>query len=906
MPAAINLLKVTVSGWKAIDENPVEIEFEGDSWLIYGGNETGKSSTFSAIRAALFERPNATGDFANDWVNNQTPNGARIELELLIDGDEFTIVKTRGTARGNGNTILYEGRGGRRSQIVTGTDAVNEILEKIGARPRGGTGMREDEQPSNWGVLAWLLAPQGMDSVTPAREQGTQTIGLERAVSAQMVQVEEALKSNLDAQLTAGGSRQRQPKSGGTYKAAMGASATATDTLNEIERQRGLYTQLLQEITQIEQSIDDEEEELVAAQEAINELVGNEVDLTGMDAEIARIQGQIETKEQEVRVATANVEALMNIEEEADKHQSELDGLKNQIKDVHTSKKDLDARIKSNHEQISSLNERLKNNSEENLGKQELWRAAVAETTRIELMKTLEKLDGLEGEMDELLEQAPIIDDDELKNMHELVSRYDKADAMLKALVEGVGVSVQIDGELKANWNIDGLETEVDSETAFAQEMAIHGDSFKLNLRKETKEDMDWVRERNDCVSEFEKYSVTDPESLRNKWEVEQTRSRSAESLRLKIEALPSRDVIEDRRKKLPEQSDGNDDLDVDALKVEIEALEMEKEQLDTNIQELRKATEPLEQESFDIGNTLSELRASETAIDALAKNAYSRRDSEIEENGVIATREKRLKDLNVEQADMEKERERLIVRKETEEEAAKGGIKQALRVKNHIERELVNKKADLKTLNSKAEELGGEGLQQAFVEANIAVNTTRDNKERIERVINAEKRLLNRFTHALDVATELEIGPIKDQVQIWLAAVTRGKWTQLEMDSKLNVTRIDGPGGLRIEGEKVGSGGLRQVIHGLIRLAVACKIHDDKAADNPKFPPVALVMDESQGHVDDDRVRRLVGRFNTEIERGRVQVIALSHRRDEFQALNARNYNVERREATDDRDVED
>ena len=65
-----------------------------------------------------------------------------------------------------------------------------------------------------------------MDSLTPAREQGTQTIGLERAVSAQMVQVEEALKSNLDAQLTAGGSRERQPKTGGTYKAAIGACET--------------------------------------------------------------------------------------------------------------------------------------------------------------------------------------------------------------------------------------------------------------------------------------------------------------------------------------------------------------------------------------------------------------------------------------------------------------------------------------------------------------------------------------------------------------------------------------------------------------------------------------------------------------------------------------------------------
>ena len=40
---------------KAIDENPVEIEFDGESWLIYGGNET---KILLAIIAALFERPN--------------------------------------------------------------------------------------------------------------------------------------------------------------------------------------------------------------------------------------------------------------------------------------------------------------------------------------------------------------------------------------------------------------------------------------------------------------------------------------------------------------------------------------------------------------------------------------------------------------------------------------------------------------------------------------------------------------------------------------------------------------------------------------------------------------------------------------------------------------------------------
>ena len=901
MPAAINLLKVTVSGWKAIDETPVEISFEGESWLIYGGNETGKSSTFSAIRAALFERPDARGAFANDWVNNQTPNGARIELELLVDGRAYTIVKTRGT-NGNGNTKLYDGCGGGRTQISTGTDAVNEILELIGARPRGGAGGRDLEQPQNWGILAWLLAPQGMDSVTPAREQGTQTIGLERAVSDQMVQVEETLKASLNTQLTATG----RVAGNSTYKAAIDAMEDATETLSEIETRRGKYTHLLQEITQVEQLIEGENGKLAEAEEAINNLVDEEVDLTDINAEIATIQGQIDTKEQEIVAAEQNVTALEEIENEANTHKNELKDFKDQIKEFHSRKKALDSEIKSNHEQIKSHAERLKANSEENLTKQGLLRVAASETTRIELEETLVKLDELENERSELLKQGPILDDDELRNMHDLVSRYDKADAMLEAISKGMGVSVQIDGDLKANWNIDGLETEVDSEIAFAQEMAIQSDHFTLNLKKETNEDMNWVEERNDCATEFEKYSVADSAGLRDKWEAERLRAKLAESLNAKIDPIPSREEIEGRLEKLPEQTDGAEKLDEEVLEGEIKALGNEKEDLEAIIQELNDNTEPLEQESTTLGNELGALRASETATDALATSAYARRDTEIEAKGVMATRVQRLNDLNGEQVDLKDGRQQLIVRKETEELAARGGLKQARRVKSHIERELISKQADLNTLNSNAEELGGENLQQALVKANIAVKATCQNKKRIEGVVEAERRLLNRFTDALDVATELEIGPIKDQVQIWLAAVTRGKWTQLEMDSKLNVTRIDGPASLPIEGEKVGSGGLKQVIHGLIRLAVACKIHDDKAADNPEFPPVALVMDESQGHVDDDRVRRLVGRFNAEIGRGRVQVIALSHRRNEFQALNARNYNVERRESTDDRDIED
>ena len=139
----------------------------------------------------------------------------------------------------------------------------------------------------------------------------------------QMVQVEESLKSSLATQLTPTG----RVAGGSTYKAAIEAMAGATEMLSEIELHREKYTQLLQEITLVEQMIEDEEGDLADAEEAINALVGSEVDLTGMDTKIATIQGHIDTKEQEIVAATAIVETLKRIEGENSKLQAELDGL---------------------------------------------------------------------------------------------------------------------------------------------------------------------------------------------------------------------------------------------------------------------------------------------------------------------------------------------------------------------------------------------------------------------------------------------------------------------------------------------------------------------------------------------------------------------------------------------------
>ncbi|NRA96978.1 MAG: hypothetical protein HRU14_12295, partial [Planctomycetes bacterium] len=327
-------------------------------------------------------------------------------------------------------------------------------------------------------------------------------------------------------------------------------------------------------------------------------------------------------------------------------------------------------------------------------------------------------------------------------------------------------------------------------------------------------------------------------------------------------------------------------------LKAERDALEKDRDEADQTLVDLRVA-------SRELVADLTVLRAEAESSKELYLATRTRRDKEIEQAGTLETRKAASAALAEELVTLEKDLDRQTKRKKTEEEAQRDEVTRALRVKGQVELEQRNLDAEVLSMERECEDLGGKGLRRDLIDLESSLVEARATRDRIERRVRAEERLLHRFSTALTEATELEIGPIKDQVEEWLAQVTEGRWTQVEMDSRLDVTGLKGPA-RTIPGEKVGSAGLQQLIHALIRLAVAVTIHKTKSAENPEFPPVALVMDESQSHVSENRVIRLAGIFNRQIEERRVQVIALSHRRDEFQALDAMNYDVERRRAYD------
>lgn len=194
--------------------------------------------------------------------------------------------------------------------------------------------------------------------------------------------------------------------------------------------------------------------------------------------------------------------------------------------------------------------------------------------------------------------------------------------------------------------------------------------------------------------------------------------------------------------------------------------------------------------------------------------------------------------------------------------------------------------KDEVTRLKFEAEQIGGQNINEELHELSSLHQDAWEKLNRIERSVLARDRLIKRIENKISESTSIETKPIRAKVSDWLYAVTEGKWRRVVMDSNLEINEIHGPQGKMLAGEDYGSHGLQQVIHALIRLAVAVHIYENGKRDNPNFPPVTLVMDESQGHVDEERVKLLTERFNTAIKDGKVQVIALSHRHTEFRNL--------------------
>jgi DNA repair exonuclease SbcCD ATPase subunit len=410
------------------------------------------------------------------------------------------------------------------------------------------------------------------------------------------------------------------------------------------------------------------------------------------------------------------------------------------------------------------------------------------------------------------------------------------------------------------------------------------------------------VKRHHELMQSLSEFGHETIESLAK--EISKEMQRNSEFERLS-DILGNNPSLDELQQKIESLSEG---IPAEPPKLPVEALEAQVTELSDSVERIQTQIDGVDEKrrQQEILITAARTQADRLTTERMAIEARvgvydEERTKAIDENGSMKTRSNHLEDAKKRLAETQRLLDQIEGSEELKRTARVTEHQRLLKNKTRANKELSDLQIDLAQLKSNLEDVFDEDINSKVHDKTEAMRLDTVELQRYVLSVRAKDSLANRLRQKLTEATSIETAPIRDKVQSWLHAVTEGKWTDVRLNERLEVLEIGGPLDTFLPGEHAGSHGLQQVIHALIRLAVATHIYETSSENNPDFPPVTIVMDESQGHVDRDRVSLLMERFNRAIDDGKIQVIALSHRGDEFRSLNpVIEYDMKRREVLD------
>jgi DNA repair exonuclease SbcCD ATPase subunit len=155
----------------AILRGPISVRFDEGINVVYGDNETGKSTLLAAIDWALTRRAKISGKDLKAIVPR---DGGVPEVSVRFDRDgrSFRVTKRFKGASGTTRLVVEDGDG-RAVEDLSGDDAESRLREELGFRVAGrGTPKKED-------LHVWPLVrvEQGRSGVAPSNDLNEQSRG---------------------------------------------------------------------------------------------------------------------------------------------------------------------------------------------------------------------------------------------------------------------------------------------------------------------------------------------------------------------------------------------------------------------------------------------------------------------------------------------------------------------------------------------------------------------------------------------------------------------------------------------------------------------------------------------------------------------------------------------------------
>jgi len=694
----MKLYWVELESWRR--HTKARIDFDEDTTVIYGPNETGKSTVLEALSRGLFDRSGSHAE-AIKCVKPLTASGnvtSTVRIEFTLNKTRYRVEKNFNLRRG---TLLYKVVSGKDILQAQDNSADEQLIQLLEADlpSRGGS------KPSQWGAFRWLWAPQENREL-PTDKEGdpTTTLHLETGngggvlVTPKFQALQNLVQTSYGRYFTKTGRAVTSSPISSTeekIQAHQQKSVEFVDKIKKVEDEKQQLEELQRQLPTLEKKLTDTKEELEKARsEAID---------------FSSIESKLNASKADVKEAERDVQDANKAKNELEKSAQEIEQLQKKEKKARENLSRLEALC----EQLEKRQQEIKAKVEEKAMKirecEELTVDARILWTNSDTMKKIEVLKEKIKKINAISEKNESLRKNELplvatdKEIEELTQSQMRIEALKESLAaRGLAVTVtpgekgslevEVDGErLK-----DGRSNATGTESVSVGAPGFGEVTVKAKLEKARDAKVDIKRLEAGIQGALSKYTVDSIDELK-----EQTRAQSKISNGIKVLDAERRGIDERpineitlELKKLDEKHEEykkitrtpnaikSNPTDVDLGKL-VNKREKELEDAKAVLDKARAERDKVDNELLEKKQELAGIRAEQGHFSEELDKAITREREIIRQHGSVENQEKILKTAK---ADLKKRTDVYEKIKRRYEELEKGPINRINRLKKQME----------------------------------------------------------------------------------------------------------------------------------------------------------------------------------------------------------------------------
>ena len=893
---------VELENWRK--HTKTRIDFDEDTTVIYGPNETGKSTVFEALSRGFFDKSSTHAE-AIKRIKPLTASG-NVTSTVRI---EFTLYKTRYRVEKNFNlrsgTSLYKIDDESSMLLAQDNSADEELIQLLEAELPSTRGSK----PSQWGALRWLWTPQDYQEL-PTDKEGDPTASLHLGtkngegvlVTPKFQAVQNSVQTSYAQYFTRTGKTIKDSLISNTeeeIQTLQQGTVELRDKIKKVDDEKQQLENLQRQLPILEKKIIETKEEL---EKARNEAI----DFSSIESELKASEAGVREAERDVDDAKKALIELEKSAEKIEKLQKKEKGTRVNLSRLEALCEQLEGRQQGIKEKVEEWAMKIRECEELTRDARILWsKSDTMEKTEV-LEKKIKRIKVLDDQIESLREKEVSITPTD-KEVEKLIQSQMRIEVLEESLtVRELAVNVTPGGKGSLEVEVDGERIKDGKLTATGTESVSVGTpgfgrvGVKAKLEQAHDAKVDIQHLEGSIQRALSKYAVNSIDELRELSRTQNELSNSVKELVAERKGVDERSIneitLEFKKLKGKYEEYKKIKRTPNAIKLNPTAVDLgklvnkrEKEEVDARaiLDEARAERDKADRELIEKKENLTEIRAEQKHFSEELDNAITQERQIISQYGSVENQEKILKSAK---ASLKKQNEEYEKIKQRYEDLEKGPINRIKRLEQQIENQeqvIRQQRTSIDQLKGGigTASLGGAYSELAEMESRIEILSEKLDKEQIRA--ESYKLLKEALEQQYRSALSAVVGPIQEEVKRSLSYVTGFLHEDVELNEYLFPTRLGERGFEDISLEfNDGSSGLKEVLALCVRVGVAKHLSGRDSQ--------CLVLDDPFVHVSLDRSNKMIELINEAIKEHGLQVIVFTHRPMEFAGFSGKMIDIQ------------